>query len=192
MSWKNIFPRNVLLKYLVARGHVFCIDESISLLVEKLANKKEWENNRQSRQEDLLQLIKSRPKIFDLVYKLLDFIIKDRQSFKIKCSQGADDPEAIVWEYRHREDKLLDFKETRRKQRISKNELKRIVSLFFLAAPELFIEDRRENGKKFYIFPKSLDSLYFLSSTQAELDELYAGLKTDNPVFLESWWKMLS
>jgi hypothetical protein len=191
MPLQIFFPGSELLKVLSERGVVFFVPESLEPLVGKVSDKAAWLANRQKRQKELLELMERRPEILRIVYKLSDFVIKDRTAFKIKCSRGSDDHDAIGWESNHRNDKLQDFKLSRMKRKISEEDLKNILKHFFLAAPELFIIDYREDGKKFYIEPEAEDCLYHLAQDQGRLDELYAGLNQSDPIFLEPWMKLL-
>jgi hypothetical protein len=191
MSWKTIFPRNELTIILLKRGYVFGVDEGFQPMLNKIGQAKKWQENRRLGQEDLLKLIKIRPSLFDFIYKLLDFVIKDRKNFRTKCTYGADNQESVVWEHNHREDKLEDLKKTRREKRMSRAEQKEILKFFFLAMPELFLKDYRKDGKDFFVFPREEDGLYFLSSSQAHLSDLYEGLKKENSLFLEAWQKLL-
>jgi hypothetical protein len=193
MSWRNIFLRDVLVDYLKKKGHVFVVIEQQAPLLEKVVNLEEWRARRQREQENLLQLVMTNPEIPGFIYDLLDFIAVDRKNFKIKLSEGADVSEVMTWEDWRRSEYLTSLKKAKGKLGIGDAEFKKVIRLFFLAASELFLEDRNKNGKIFYAFPKEdSDNLYYLSSTQAELNELYDGLKSDNSVFVESWLKLLN
>lgn len=192
MSWKRIFPRDKLIEILLERDYVFVVDENLYFLVGRVKDINDWHENRIEMQRNLLGMIRVRPEIFEVIYKLLDFISKDRKSFKLKCCRGSDNAESMNWEFRHRQDKLMDFKATVKRQGIAAEELKRIIRLFFLAAPELFIEDCGDDGKRISIATPGYDNLYFLCRAQNELDEFYSGLKNGNSVVLDSWLALLS
>jgi len=193
MSMKDFVPQNVSLPYLNKIKCIFIVNKSLAGLTKKVNDRKVWRMNRRSNQQNLLQLINKRPAILYLIYKLQDFVVKDRKSFRLKCYCGPGDPRVLVWEHHHREDKLLDFRKTRKRQRVTDRELKKMLRLFFLAMPELFIKDQKNDGTDFYVKPRELyDNMYFLASKQAELDDLYAGLKTKNPIFLKAWLELLS
>lgn len=194
MSWKRMFSLNELMEILTERDFVFVIDEGLQNLVSMINNVDKWYENRGKKQENLLEMIKKQPRLFNLIYKLSDFVAKDRMYFALKCTEGIDQEESRNWSYRHREDILESIIAEKDKQSLSRKEVTVILRSFFLAAPELFLEDHQSNGSKFSVSPPDKeDVLYFLSATQANLDELYAGLldNNSNPVFLEAWLKLL-
>jgi hypothetical protein len=191
MSWKRLFSIQELIGIMTKRNYVFLVDESLRRLIVKVKENEEWFKNRNKTQTDLLKLIKEKPELFNLIYKLSDFVAKDRRYFTIKCSGGGDKTESNVWKNRHREDILRNIIAEKIKLSIDEKELKSILCRFFLASPELFLEDHRSNGEKFSVTPREYDALYFLSATQTELDRLYAGLLTDDSVFIKSWLELL-
>lgn len=191
MSWKNLFSRNDLLRLLSVRGFVFCINEDFVPLTDKITNKEKWDNNRNFQQRKLLKIIEDQPDIFDFVYKLLDFIIKDSRNFKIKCSEGPDSQAVMAWEQRHFSDKLQDIKEYSKKY-IGDVDLKKIITIFFKAMPEIFLENLCSDGNSFFVSPNEYDRLYFLSKNQTEKDRLYATLEADDSEFIKSWFDLLS
>jgi hypothetical protein len=192
MAFRLIFSHSELASILSRRGYVFLIDGNYAVPGFVGASNREWSENRLQRQKELLGLIEARPLLFDLVYKLLDFVIKDKKFFKLKCSSGSDNKESTNWDQRHRCDRILGVKKKKKELSLEKKEFENFLRHFFLAAPELFIENRMADGRNFFIKPKDYDILYFLSATSDELADLYEGLKTEDSVFLHGWLELLS
>jgi len=192
MAFRLIFSHSELASILSRRGYVFLIDGDYAVPKFVGAANCEWSENRLQKQRELLGLIETKPLLFDLVYKLLDFVIKDKKFFKLKCSNGSDNIESMNWEQRHRCDRILGVKKKKKELSFEKKEFENFLRHFFLAAPELFVENRMADGRKFFIKPKEYDNLYFLSATSAELAALYDGLKTEDSVFLHGWLELLS
>jgi len=205
MAWKRLFKRDPLIKIMLDRGYVFNIDEELISLTVKIRRTVKWVKNREQSQKELLKLIKEKPRFFDFIYKFLNFVFDDRKHFRLRLelpekknnSKSKLDPQkndfiSMGWDHRHRPDILEDLVETRKKLSITKKELIKILRLFFLAAPELFVKDKKKNGENFYVIPKTEDALYFLIATQKELTVFYNGLSLGKRSrFLKSWLGLL-
>lgn len=192
MSWKRLFKRDPLIKIMVERGYVFEIDKELLFLTKKVRRRNGWVKNREKTQGDLLELIKEKPRFFDFIYKFLSFVFENRKYFKLRFEQGIENFTSMKWEHNHREDIIDDLIVTRRRLRITKKELIKILRLFFLAAPELFVKDKKKNGEDFYVIPKTEDTMYFLTNSQRELSIFYNGLNLGKRSrFLKNWLKLL-